>query len=451
MLENQITLTGPQSNFFQSENKFPLFVGGFGSGKSKCMCISALNDLFSFPGANIAVYAPTYDLLKLVIMEYLDETLTAGGFGFSLNKVEHVFAVKGAGKIICRSMDSPARIIGYETFRAHVDELDTLEEKKARQAWNKIIARNRQKVFKRNKAGKKIPLLDENGEFILKGSEQQFELELNRVSAYTTPEGFGFAYQRWVKEADEKGDYAVFRAPTRSNPHLPDDYIDTLLNTYPLELAQAYIEGEFTNLKSGRVYRKFDRFLNGTDAVVNGRETLLVGMDFNIEKGFAAIHVMRDGNLHAVDEIHNSYDTDDTIRILDERYPENPIEVYPDATGQKRSSATGAPSQTDISKLKNANFLVVVDYSNPRIKDRVNCVNAQICNGKAERNYFVNADMCPNIVESLEKQVWDDNGLPDKSMDFDHATDAIGYLIVKKFPIRRASVGYGVSMVSRGQ
>lgn len=452
-LENEVTLTIPQTKHLLCDYKFPLFVAGFGSGKTLGLCVNALNDLINFPGSNIGVYAPTYDLLKLVAMSYIEEKLIAGGFYYTLNNSNHIFNVDGFGQIICRSMDNPAKIVGYETFRAHCDELDILGEDKARLAWNKIIARNRQKVYQFDDLGKRIPMLDENNDYVLKNKRVMYETEMNRVSAYTTPEGFGFVYQRWEKEDDPDGLYGIIRASTYSNEHnLPDDYISTLIASYPAELIEAYINGEFVNLTSGRVYRKFDRKLNGSTETVGssgyGRETLYVGMDFNVEHGAASIHVLRDGtlpaiqDLHCVDQIHDSYDTDDTIRILNEKYPTNPIKIYPDATGKKRSSASGSPSSTDLAKLKSAGFDIVVDYSNPLIKDRINCVNAKVCNGKNERHYFVNPDTAPDVCETLEKQVYDNNGMPDKSSGLDHQGDGVGYLITKMFPIVRENAGF---------
>lgn len=446
--QNELYLTVPQTKFLQSTYKFPLFVAGFGSGKSQGMCVSALNDLFNYKGANVAVYAPTYDLLKLIIMSYIEEMLIAGNYSFSLNNSSHTFNVHGYGKIICRSMDNPARIVGYEVFRSHCDELDVLEEAKADLAWKKIIARNRQKVYRRSESGGRIPLIDpETMEQQYRNGYPQWETEINRVSAYTTPEGFKFAYKRWVKLPDPHGHYGIIKASTHSNAqNLPDDYISTLIASYPKELIEAYINGEFINLTSGAVYRNFDRDINCKKLSVKEKfivgETLHVGMDFNIEHGAAAICVMRGQDLYAIDEIHDSYDTDDTVRILNERYPNNPINIYPDATGKKRSSANGAPSATDIAKLKKAGFNVIVDYSNPMIKDRVNCVNAKIVNGEGIRSFFIDEDKCPNLVETLEQQVWDSNGMPDKSTGLDHMGDAIGYLIYKLFPIIRQNAAF---------
>ena len=424
-------LTQPQSAFYQATEKYPLFVGGFGSGKSTTMTVSVVTDLVNYPGANIGCYAPTYDLLKLITEAFLIEYLEAAGLSFTFNKSDHIFQVQGYGQIICRSLSNPERIIGYEVFRSHVDELDTLKPKDAENAWNKVIARNRQKIYTLDAKGNQVrrPGTRLNGPPGL----DPYLTELNRVSAYTTPEGYMFAYKRWVK--DGGADYGIYRASTYSNPHLPEGYIEGLVNTYPEELISAYLEGEFVNLTSGSVYPSFDRILNGCTDTVQGNEPLCVGMDFNILKGAAGIHVLRNGLPHCVDQIHNAYDTDEQIATLKERYPNNPITIYPDASGDSRTSAN--TTKSDIAKLKLAGFRVKVPSKNPPIKVRVASLNAMICNGEGERRYKVNAAACPDVVAGLEQQVYSDNGLPDKSSGLDHILDGCGYYINREFGLVR--------------
>ena len=50
--------------------------------------------------------------------------------------------------------------------------------------------------------------------------------------------------------------------------------------------------------------------------------------------------------------------------------------------------------------------------------------------------YLVNVEKCPTLAVSLEQQVYDKNGEPDKSAGLDHIVDATGYFIHKRFPIR---------------
>lgn len=84
------------------------------------------------------------------------------------------------------------------------------------------------------------------------------------------------------------------------------------------------------------------------------------------------------------------------------------IYIYPDASGDSRKSSNA--SATDIAQLKQAGFNVVVNASNPPVKDRINAMNAMFCNGNGERRYKVNVKRCPVYTESLEQQVWGENG-----------------------------------------
>jgi len=200
-------------------------------------------------------------------------------------------------------------------------------------------------------------------------------------------------------------------------------------------LVDAYLKGLWVNLTSGAVYSKYDRELNGSDQVVVGNEPLDVGMDFNVHFGASTIHVHRDGQPHAVDEIRNAYDTDAQVAALRGKYPKNAITVWPDATGtHKKSSNTTA---SDIAKLKGAGFKVKHPHANPPIKDRVASVNGMICNGQGERRYFVNPSTCPELAAELEQQTYDANGQPDKSAGLDHGTDGVGYFLHGKYPIVR--------------
>lgn len=414
----ELTLTEPQDDFVFSEAQYPLFVGGFGAGKSESIFKRILIQKLRYPKLNQGYFAPSYDLISLIAMPRLEELLIECGLKYKLNKSEKVFYVQGYGQIIMRSMDNPASIVGFEIADACLDELDTMQTEKAREAWNKVIARCRQ----RKPDGKP-----------------------NTAAVGTTPEGFRFCYERWQKNPTEK--YVLYRAPTASNPYLPESYIEGLRETYPPALLNAYLEGQFVNLSSGGVYPDFDRKLNHTDEEIKPREPLLVGMDFNVLKMAAVVYVVRNGKPLALDELVNVRDTRTMGELLKERFPGHHITIFPDAAGQATSSKNA--SESDHSILKSFGFRLEVNGTNPAIKDRVNSVNALICNGKGERVLKVNTNKCPHFTEALEQQVYDKHGMPDKATGHDHVTDAGGYFLVKRFPIikRQSSQNYSVGFI----
>ena len=124
-----------------------------------------------------------------------------------------------------------------------------------------------------------------------------------------TPEGFKWFYQRYVKEFNSETDLLV-RASTYDNKHLPEQYISNLEQQYPPNLLKAYLNGEFVNLTSGSVYNEYDVDNNNTDRVVEEKDhTIHIGMDFNITKMSAVVHVLDSNTPYAVDELVNVYDT----------------------------------------------------------------------------------------------------------------------------------------------
>jgi hypothetical protein len=180
------------------------------------------------------------------------------------------------------------------------------------------------------------------------------------------------------------------------------------------------------------VYAEFDRALNASSETVQAGETLHIGMDFNVTRMAAVVHVLRGADPHAVGELVDVFDTPAMIELIKDRYRDHSIIVYPDASGGSRRSVMA--SESDLSLLKAAGFRVCVNSVNPAVKDRVLSVNAML-NKDGKRRYKVNPQTCPHLVESLEKQAYDKNGEPDKTAGFDHVIDATGYFISYKFPI----------------
>jgi Terminase large subunit, T4likevirus-type, N-terminal/Terminase RNaseH-like domain len=399
--------TPAQEAFVYSKAPFPAFCGGFGSGKTAAGIARIMRLKRLCPNQDVAYYLPTYGLVEDIAYKRFPAMFERLGLNFKLNQQKAVMQTD-IGDIIFRTMDNPARIVGYEVAHSLIDELDTLPTEKARDVWNKVIARNRQKAF--TASGQSVA---------------------NTVAVATTPEGFRFVYERWQKNKTDG--YVLFKAKTSDNANnLPANYIQTLVDTYPENLRLAYLDGEFVNLTSGSVYQEFDRKLNYCDSVVQEREPLHVGMDFNVGKMAAVVWVLRETNPHAVNEFTDVFDTPAMCALIKRTYPNHAIYIYPDASGNARKSQNA--SESDLTILRQAGFTVLVNSRNPAVKDRILATNAMMHN-QGIRKLFVNTDTCPALTESFEKQAYDKNGEPDKSSGLDHVIDAATYFIAYKFPI----------------
>tara|TARA_R110000850_G_scaffold11976_4_gene40711 strand:- start:1459 stop:2715 length:1257 start_codon:yes stop_codon:yes gene_type:complete len=405
-------LSAPQNIFLNElDTKFRAYVGGFGSGKTFVGCLDLLIFFSRHPGTVQGYFGPTYPSIRDIFYPTFEEAAELMGFRVKTNVSNKEVAVyrgkKYYGTAICRSMENPDSIVGFKIARALVDEIDVLNPLKATNAWRKIIARMRLNI----------------------------EGVVNSIGVTTTPEGFKFVYEQFANNPTES--YSMVQASTYENERfLPPDYISSLIETYPKELINAYLKGLFVNLTSGTVYKSYDRAFQNSFESIQGNEPLHIGMDFNVTKQAATIYVHRKGKngaivWHAVEELVDMYDTPDSIKIINEKWPNNKIHIYPDASGANRKSVDASVS--DLSMLEQAGYTIHVNRSNPAVKDRINAVNAALEGGLM----LVNSMRCPTTSSNLEQQIYDDNGQPDKKSGKDHQNDATGYPIAYSLPIRK--------------
>lgn len=419
------TVTESQAKFLAMPHKYRALLAGYGSGKSWAGCCALARHFWEFPGVDAGYFAPTYPQIRDIFYPTVSECFEQWGLNIEIkqsNHDVHVFSGnKLRGVIKCRSMDKPESIIGFKLGYALIDEIDVMPFDKAILAWRKILARMRYNI-----SGLR-----------------------NGIDVTTTPEGFKFVYHQFEKLPRQRPElrelYGIVHASTYDNEiNLPEDYIPSLLESYPENLIAAYINGEFVNLTSGTIYVGFSRKENVTDETIKPNDVLFIGMDFNVGKMAAVVHIKRGDIPMAVDEIVGAYDTPDMIQRIKERYwryengryiATHQIRIYPDASGGSRRTINA--SYTDIALLKNAGFLVSVNQANPPVKDRINAVNAMFYNAMGQRRYFVNPEKCPTFIEALEQQAYNKFGEPDKQTGHDHINDAAGYFIVKDYPIVR--------------
>ncbi|WHR54754.1 major capsid protein [Wohlfahrtiimonas chitiniclastica] len=270
-------LNVPQAKFIALDKKFKAFVAGFGSGKTWVGCAGIAKHMWEYPKINAGYFAPTFPQIRDIFYQTMEEVAFHWGLSVDIKTSDkEVHFYNGAtyrGVCICRSMDNPSSIVGFKIGHAMVDEIDILKQDKATLAWRKIIARMRYKV----------------------------EGLRNGIDVTTTPEGFNFVYEQFVKSVRENPKlealYGLVQASIYDNEkNLPDGYIESLYESYPKQLIEAYLNGRFVNLTSGTIYSNFDRKLNHSDAELKSGEPLHIGIDFNVLQMAAVVYVIRDGN-----------------------------------------------------------------------------------------------------------------------------------------------------------
>ena len=383
------------------------FVAGLGAGKTRCLAAWITILAMDNPSTTGAAFAPTGPLVRDVVQRSLVEFWDDLGISYTYRASplpEYTLHLPdGPTVILCRSMENWSRIIGMNLSFIGCDEIDTTKINIARLAV--------QRFFGRLRAGAR-----------------------RQLGLFSTPEGFGLLYSMFVEEED-KDDRALYKGRTADNPYLPDDYLETLLSEYPANLVKAYTEGEFVSMASAAVYPDFDRTLNiSTVKDPDEKDTIWVGVDFNVERCWLAVLIDRGAELHLIRE-HIVRDTQAVIAILHEQYPgwikHRQLIVCPDASARNRSAQDAGISSMGM--MKRGGLRLQYQDANPFIQDRVLSLNAQILNGKGERHLMVHPS-CKGMLRGLEQQSYDlatqqpakgDGGIDDLSGQM----DALGYAI----------------------
>ncbi|HAV5485946.1 TPA: terminase [Acinetobacter baumannii] len=254
-----------------------------------------------------------------------------------------------------------------------------------------------------------------------------------------TPKGYNHCYDTWMDGQDgREPDHKSWIYTSLQGGNIPASEIDVARRKMDPKTFRQEYEASFETYQ-GVIYYCFERAFNCTERVIKEGDVLHVGMDFNVQKMAAVVYVRDGEELYAVGEFKDLFDTPAMIEAVKAKHPDHEIIVYPDASGDNRKSSNA--SETDIALLKKAGFKVQVNSKNPAVKDRINSMNSRLCNTFGERRLYVNLKQCPEFARSLERQIYDVNGQPDKKAGFDHLNDAGTYPVAYMFPLNKAVIG----------
>lgn len=397
----------------EREVRIPMFIGGFGSGKTTAGVQWATSrGVANAPGYGLAV-APTYSMVRDVIYRTFVLWLNAHGIPFKWHRTDHILTVFSGYEqqfdVLLRSGDRPERLVGTNPAWAWIDEPGLQPE----ETINQVIARVR----------------DPNATLL-------------QIGLTGTPEGVSNHLYRLATESPE-GHVKVIRAKTTDNPYLDPRYVESLRARFSPEEVEQYLNGEFVVLEGG-VYRHFKRAKHCRPCTNPLDGQLVVGADFNVAapKGsnlgmcWVVGRIIGD-ELHVFGEIiHNNTNTyeqaDALLAFIRDEYAKKgqridareaataPL-VYCDASGDARRSSA---AKSDVAILRQAGFRVVTASKNPPVKDRVNTLDHRF---RIDR-MLIDPVRCPNLVRALEQQAYDMNGDPEKKGGVDNVNDALGYL-----------------------
>jgi PBSX family phage terminase large subunit len=403
-MDIDLDLTHAQYEYLANEDKFCLFSGGIGSGKTFIGAYYVLKQIAENPRAKGFIGANTYKQLHNSTLSALFRELEQLDipYIYKQNKGELLI---GDTEILCMSLENYQMIRGIEIGWFWLDEVrDTKED-----AFRVLMGRLR---------------------------DPRSETYEGRLTS--SPSGFNWLYDFFV--GDKKTpEYHLVQASSMDNPFLPEGYVDTLKASYDEKVYQQEVLGQFINIAQGRVYYGFDRQVHVKPIELNNRFSIYIGMDFNVNPMTASVCQYIDGNMHVIDEIYMmSSNTNEMAEEIKRRYGCN-VQIIPDATG--RAIKTSAAGLSDHEILRRAG-LVVCNTSNPFRMDRYNAVNNLF-----EKGRVLIDPKCVKLTRDLEQLSYKEGSTnPDVGNDktLGHISDAFSYAVWYLEPIERPRVGNGM-------
>lgn len=383
----RITLSTAQINFFRSENKYTLFCGGLGGGKTYVGALWAISMALKHPGCNGLITANSYSQLKKATLAKIFQLLTELEIKFEYKSQDGVLII-GDSTVYCLSMEKYDLLRGIEVGWAWSDECAFYKE----EAFNVLQGRIR----------------DTRGPCQWKGT--------------TTPNGFNWLYTVFV-ERPLNSSKVVFATTMDNIENLTPGYVESLRQMYDSRLAAQELDGQFVNLNSGKVYYAFDRSKH-CKQVPSGRHLIYVGLDFNVHPLCGIFCYEKEGVIYVVDEIYlEDSNTFQAAKEIITKYPFHAIRVVADDSGSRRKTSSNT---TDHEIIRRAG-LDLVEFRNPGIKDRFNNMNRLF-----DYNKIVIDPKCKKLIEDLEKLTHDN-----KDPMLSHVSDALGYASWHINPLKR--------------
>lgn len=392
-------LTPNQTMVADDTNRFKVVCAGRRWGKSY-LSIREMCKFASKPNQKVYYIAPTYRQAKTIIWDDLIKRLTEVRWIKKINTTELTVKLKNGSSIALRSADNYESLRGISIDYLVMDECSDIDVK----CWSEVL---------------RPALADRQGHGMF----------------ISTPKGFNWFYDLWAGANAHQG-WVGFQFTTIEGGNVPEAEVEAAkAEMDPRTFEQEFL-ASFVNF-SGLVYYAFDidRNVKDLEPQIDKRDVLHVGIDFNTQPMSAVVANWDGLTMHIIDEIEirnsNTYELCDEIS---NRYPNNRIIAYPDASGaNNKTNATN----TDHNILRQYNFSVKTARINPPVIDRIASVNTAFYNKVGETRLTVSSK-CKGLIRCLNKQIYKEGTRqPDKSSGVDHMVDALGYAVWGNMPIKR--------------
>ncbi len=397
-------LTPAQRDIAESNARFKVVAAGRRFGKS-FLSLSLMARVARHPYTQVWYVTTTYSAAKNIMWSYLKEKLQRFGWAKSFHEVALQAHLVNGSVISLKGANNPDSLRGIGLDYLVMDESAYLDER----VWTEVL---------------RPTLSDKQGGALF----------------ISSPSGRNWFYDIWnTARSGEEEDWESWQFTTLEGGNVPPEEVEAAKRNLDQRTFEQEYEAEFVTY-TGLVYYGFDFDENVVDRSYEESDSVLIGMDFNIDPMTATVFQIdrNDGTLFLVDEIEIfGSNTDEMAEEILCRYPSDEITIYPDpACVQSRTSAGG---RTDLSILQSYGFKCKFRRKHPLIRDRINAVNSALCSADGSRRVLINKK-CKRAIHALERHSYKrGTNLPEKGgeNDLSHITDSMGYLIEYLYPVNK--------------
>jgi len=379
--------------------RFRVAVCGRRFGKTH-LAIRELAKYASKPEQKCWYIAPTYRMAKQIVWKKLKKKLLSINWVKKVNEQDLTLELVNGSEISLRGADNYDSLRGVGLNFICLDEAADIDQ----EAWYEVL---------------RPTLADTGGHALFLG----------------TPKGMN-----WFKDIYDnfttKSNWMSFQFTTVDGGNVPPEEVEQARQDLDARTFSQEFLATFENFSGIIAYAFGNHNVKAAESVLPN-EQLIIGNDFNVTPmACCVMRRTRDG-LHCIDEIVlNSSNTNELVDEIRNRYPKNPITIYPDPAGVARK--TSANGNTDIKILENAGFTVRYHRQHPLVKDRINAANSLFFLRDDSSTRFYIDPRCKHTIKSLQQFCYKENTqIPDKDSGFDHMFDALTYAIQFLFPINK--------------
>lgn len=248
--------------------KYVAYVGGIGSGKSLIGCVTVITWATMYPGDYVIARQYMPELRDTTMKTFLDICPPELLKDFKVQEAKAVIrGVNGDSTVLFRGLEEFNKLRSLNLSGFYIDEANQVSE----------------------------------DAFMLLQGRLRNQSGLRKGIVTTNPSGHDWVYRWFFKKdhinSDEvKKKFALIKAPSTENKHLPEGYVESMLATWSPERIKREIEGSFDAFE-GMVYPEFRRDIHVVRPFRVPKEwRRIVGIDHGYRNPTAFIWAAQDGD-----------------------------------------------------------------------------------------------------------------------------------------------------------